>query len=621
MKKFQIKRYLKRFAVIIVLFAVLGTAVFYRYESGRQSYSATAVISYTNEDAKEGLAPDLSEIDVKEISSAKVVDMVFQELGLSYTDYYVGNLRSRIQIDPVTSTQSELIEESLNKEGEEYTRKPTEYVITFTANHDEGEEFARDFLNTLVAQYTLYYSENHVSQSASGNNLSEIYTKNYDYIEMMEKIDEVTKTTMESISGRAAADEQFRSVESGYSFYDLYYRFDLIRKNVLSDIFAEILNKKITKDQDILLSKYNNRISEYGLENIKNNDESEEIWNIIESYVNMMKESDNTNITYEYILDEVYDTYNNSDSQDTENTDKSSTADIDRTVEYDQLIYDYVEDRTSYEYAVIDTAYCTYINSLFSGEVASDEESQLYIQERIQSLVEELNELYSLLAVTNAEYNSYLGAKNINILSSVGVQENINLKFYMLVAFIALLLAASIAAIIFGRTGDIVDYYMNMDRHLGIPNRAKCDSFLEDKEKHILPVDYYCGVIRVANLGSLNEQYGRAEGDKILKYFADLAQEIFLMGDDSFVGYNGSGIFMIMGRCGNKDVLNQKKTFFELAVIEKNKEQKAEILYQIGTAVAGEEKIFDIRKLNSRAFTSVGKEVYGSVQKKEEANG
>lgn len=617
MKKFQIKRYLKRFAVIIVLFAVLGTALFYKYESNKQSYSATTVISYTNEDAKEGLAPDLSEIDVKEISSAKVVDMVFEELGLSYTDYYVGNLRSRIQIDAVTSTQSELIEESLNKEGEEYTRKPTEYVITFTANSDEGEEFARNFLNTLVAQYTLYYSENHVSQSASGNNLSEIYTKNYDYIEMMEKIDEVTKKTMESISGRAASDEQFRSVKSGYSFYDLYYRFELMRKNVLSDIFAEILDKKITKDKDILLSKYSNRISEYGLENIKNDEEAKEIWNIIESYVNMMRESDNTNITYEYILDEVYDTYNN---QGTKNEESSNAANVDRTVEYDQLIYDYVEDRTSYEYAVIDTAYCRYINSIFSGKVASDEESQLYIQERIENLVEDLNELYDLLAITNAEYNSYLGAKNISILSSVGVQRNINMELYMLVAFVALLLSASIAAILFGRTGDIVDYYLNIDRHLGIPNRAKCDSFIADKENRILPVDYYCSVIRVANLGSLNEQYGRAEGDKILKYFANLAQEIFLTEDESFVAYNGSGIFMIMGRCGDKEVLRQKQTFFELAIIEKNKELKSEILYQIGTAIAGEDKIFDIRKLSSRAFTSVGKEVYGSIQKKEESN-
>lgn len=63
----------------------------------------------------------------------------------------------------------------------------------------------------------------------------------------MEKIDDVTKETMEELSGRAASDETFRSVKTGYSFYDLYYRFELIRENVLSDIFAEILDKKLQR--------------------------------------------------------------------------------------------------------------------------------------------------------------------------------------------------------------------------------------------------------------------------------------------------------------------------------------------------------------------------------------
>src|SRR5699024_8391794 len=114
MKKFQIKRYLKRFSVIIILFSVLGTALFYQFIKNQQSYNAAAVIAYTNEDAEAGLAPDQTEIDVNEISSAKVVDMTFDKLGLSYTDYYVSDIQSRIQVEPIVSEQSELIEESLN---------------------------------------------------------------------------------------------------------------------------------------------------------------------------------------------------------------------------------------------------------------------------------------------------------------------------------------------------------------------------------------------------------------------------------------------------------------------------------------------------------------------------
>src|SRR5699024_11179565 len=127
---------------------------------------------------------------------------------------------------------------------------------------------------------------------------------------------------------------------------------------------------------------------------------------------------------------------------------------------------------------------------------------------RIEELVHELNELYDLVAVTNEEFNSYLGALNISILDSVGVEENINIALYTAVAFIGLFMAAAVASIVFGRTGDIVDYYLNVDRMLGIPNRAKCDAYIAKREKNILPVDFYCCVIRIANLGKLNEQYG-----------------------------------------------------------------------------------------------------------------
>lgn len=626
MKGFQVKRYLKKFSAIIVLFSVLGTAVFYLFIENQQSYNATAVIGYTNEDAVAGLAPDQTEINTNEINSAKVVDMTFNKLGLSYTEYYAGDIRSRIKVEPVISAESELIEESLNEEGEEYTQEPTEYLITFTANNAEGEEFARNFLNTLISQYTLYYSENHVSQSESGNDLSEIYTKNYDYIEMMEQIDTTTQTTMEELSSRAAFDEQFRSAKTGYSFYDLYYRFELLRENVLSDIFAEILNQKITKDQDVLLSKYRNRVNEYEIENIKNDDESEAIWDIIESYVNMMSESDNTNITYEYILDEVYDTYNDQVSQQTEEetgSETEETPEVDRTVEYDQLMYDYVDDRTSYEHAVIDMVYCEYIEQIFSGTVTSDEETLTYIEGRIEELVNELNNLYDLVAMTNEEFNSYLGAMNISTLSSVNVTENINLVLYTLVAFVGLFVFASAISIVFGRTGDIVDYYLHVDRMLGIPNRAMCDAYIAKREKNILPVDFYCCVIKISNLGKLNDQYGREEGNKVLKYFAGLIQEIFATGEnsDDFVAHNGSGYFMIMGRCRDKDELIQKESFLEMAVKEKNKELTADILYQIGTAIAGEEKIFNIRKLSSKAFASIiGKDVHGSADKKEDAD-
>lgn len=458
MKKFQIGRYLKNSAIFIILFSALGCLVFFRFMQNRQTYLASSVISYTNEKAESGLAPDNTQIDTKEINSSKVVSLALDKMDIPLENVNIGEIASRIQVQPIISEENELIAESLNKGGEEYPMEPTEYLVSFTADSTEGDEFASNLIDTVIEQYTLYYSENHVNQSMAADDISDIYTKNFDYIEMVEEIDDAIITTMESISGRAASHERFRSVATGYTFYDLYYRFQLIQENVIADIFAEILDQKITKDKEVLLSKYQNRVDSYGLSNVKNDSESEEIWNIIESYVKMMRESDNTNITYEYILDDVYDEYNDT-LQEEESAENTESVYIDRTVEYDTLIDDYVGDREAFEHAVIDTAYCEYIISVFQGaQQTSSEEMQQSIQDRIESVVHDLKALYIDLNETNKEYNKFLGTENIAMLSSVSVTEGINVRLYLLIAAVAFFMAGCLAAILYGRSRDIFDY-------------------------------------------------------------------------------------------------------------------------------------------------------------------
>ena len=48
MKKFQILRYLKRFRVLILLVALLGSAATYIYTDKQLRYTASVVIRYTN---------------------------------------------------------------------------------------------------------------------------------------------------------------------------------------------------------------------------------------------------------------------------------------------------------------------------------------------------------------------------------------------------------------------------------------------------------------------------------------------------------------------------------------------------------------------------------------------
>ena len=73
MKKFEILRYLKRFSLLIFLVSLAGAAAIYLYADGRQKYTASVIIRYTNDGISDGYTPDGSELDVNEIYSSTVI--------------------------------------------------------------------------------------------------------------------------------------------------------------------------------------------------------------------------------------------------------------------------------------------------------------------------------------------------------------------------------------------------------------------------------------------------------------------------------------------------------------------------------------------------------------------
>ena len=73
MKKFEILRYLKRFSILIFLVSLAGAAAIYLYADGKQQYTASVIIRYTNDGISDGYTPDGSDLDVNEIYSSTVI--------------------------------------------------------------------------------------------------------------------------------------------------------------------------------------------------------------------------------------------------------------------------------------------------------------------------------------------------------------------------------------------------------------------------------------------------------------------------------------------------------------------------------------------------------------------
>ena len=150
MKQFHIAGYLKKYQFLIVILSLLAGLFFYVYMQRQQTYSATAVISYTNDGAEDGLAPDGSQIDVSEIYSSQVMSRVFERMGLNYDDHNLDELRSRVSINEIVSEEDKAVAEAKNEAGETVESKPTKYYVTFTAKRndsDQPEKFARQVLD------------------------------------------------------------------------------------------------------------------------------------------------------------------------------------------------------------------------------------------------------------------------------------------------------------------------------------------------------------------------------------------------------------------------------------------------------------------------------------------
>ena len=58
MKQFSILRYLKQFRLLIFLVSIIGALLVLLFGISQQHYVASAVIQYTNSEAKQGYTPD-----------------------------------------------------------------------------------------------------------------------------------------------------------------------------------------------------------------------------------------------------------------------------------------------------------------------------------------------------------------------------------------------------------------------------------------------------------------------------------------------------------------------------------------------------------------------------------
>lgn len=589
MKKFEILRYLKKFSILVFLIAVLGVGVTWRYIKGQQKYTATTIIQYTNQEIKNGLAPDGTKLDTNEIYSSAVISQAMSNLGLSGS---LNIIRSRCNVEEVISTEQQTINEAIMDRGEDITYFPDTFKINLTVDGKYGEKYASNALDAIVQSYCTYYTEKYVEQRLSLTPSTGLLANGYDYYECIRILEDDTDAMLEFLKKKKDDYPDFRATGTGYSYADLYEIYLHFKDYTLPELYAKTLRSPLMRDGAVLKNHLANAIANSQHNEVVQGEQREKVLAIIDNYVEknlgMIGETLGADtIDSDYIMDQIIE--------------RGAGANAETT--YDGLILEIVSIDKNIAREEIDRLFTIAVLDRFSSVTTSTGTPEEYaeIEALINAYEGELSRYYEIVNTTGKELNSVISTDYLTMLSTVRVYPAINEKLYLAIAFVLFVVVGCSGAILLGRLEDIVFYMLYTDRQTGLPNRERLDAYINELAGQVLTEDFTCIVIRLENLGTLNKRFGYSVGDGVLRDFADI---IKVLGDtEGVIGYNGAGNYNIFfEKCSEKKAAGILRILSHQVELYNNTHAEYPIEYLAGSETTSAAAIYDIRELLRAAF-------------------
>ena len=601
MREFSILRYVKQFSLLIFLFSVIGAVAIYMYGNSKQRYVASTVIQYTNAAAKDGFTPDGSPLNVEEIYSSTVIDAALTDLGEQAN---IDSIRSNCYVEEVISEKQQELNEALLKKGEDPSYVTDTYRVYYIGSSDAGESHTWNMLDAIIKNYYEFYAEKYVEKPLQGNGVSALAKGNYDYLESTQVLDDSVSQMLDYLLSCRADHAYYRSVETGYTYNDLYRIYRFLYDYEIPSLYAAILSDAETSDIDLLMSRLTKECEDLELYIENQQKRADSLKKLIDNYSQRNKE----------MMDYHYQSAENGTESilkdveyDHEHTSKETT--------YDGLIREYVDLNIDVRQKTIEREHKEYLLSVFQSAKRTSGQ-KTYTPEEIRAKIDHCadlaNEYYQYVENTGHELNRQLSADYLTMIRSINVEATINIKLYIVLAIVFFALVGGVGAILLGRALDFIDYFRYVDKTVELPNRAKCDAYISEQSEKLLAENYSCLSLKMDSLGDLSSKYGRATGDQVLKDFAMILKSF---GDlYGFVGYNGGGIFYAFFQNCSAEKLN---VILRALLRQIEKYNTANPDYQIrclcGKAVSSADGIFEIRDLLRLAVRRMQTEPYSPI--------
>lgn len=607
MKKFEFFRYLKKFSALILAVAIAGSGLIYLYAVKNQKYTAEVIIQFTNEEMKEGLAPDGTAFDVNEIYSSVVVAHAMDSLGIEEERSLI---RSSCNIEEVIPEEQKMLTESLIDLGKESEYHPDTFKVRITVDGNKGREYARNVLDAIIKSYCGIYTEKYVEQRLILNPSRKLLDNGYEYYESVYILEDDTNKMLYYLEDKKKNYPEFRASASGYTYVDLYEIYSYLKDCKIPELYAAVLDGPQVRNGEVLVKALNNHINSALQQEKIDMEHRNYLKYLIDNYSQQNKDMMNyhyhnkeKNNSTDYILKDVYDRNNSNKTRDNEIT-------------YDTLIQQYVDIDKKIRVSVIDRQYQQKMLELFTNigpEGSGTSESHAAMEQAINDYEKSLAYYYDIVCRTGSELNQALSADYLKMVNSIQVYDAINVRLYVVIALMFFLIVGCVFAILLGRIGDLIDYFLYVDKKTGLPNREGCNSYISKMAKDLLPDDFTCMHIDFSGLTIITNKYGYKVGDSVLKDFAGLVESLGM--NDSFIGYNGIGKFVLFfNHCNHeraKAIVKVLKQYTD-EYNSLNPDYKME--YQVGYSTTTEDGIYEIHNLLRNANSKTSKETVASQE-------
>lgn len=278
-------RFITIFTAAAFLLSLLAATI-YMLTSLHSTGQMKALIAFNYDGIDKGLDPHGMVFDIDKLKAPVVVDRVMENLRLYDKKLTTEDIRSNIDIQSMVpddiikkiTTINRMAEKDVTKleQLSELEYHPTQFLVSFSNERRLGltRTEAGRVLNELLKEYRLYFMQTYGDKDVLSGAVGDPDYSGYDYPEMARAMKGQIDIITSYLKDKQKKSPEFRSISTQMSFGDIISYLNVINDVDISRMNSLIYNFNLTKDKNRLLSLYQYRIEQYGLEMAKRQDES-----------------------------------------------------------------------------------------------------------------------------------------------------------------------------------------------------------------------------------------------------------------------------------------------------------------------------------------------------------